>query len=641
MKLLDKYKSKYENTQEEVMSLEEYLKRAKKDASYYANSAARLLKAIGEPELINTALNPRLARIFEGRTIKVYKSFADFYGIEDSIERVVSFFKHAEQGLEEVNQILYLLGPPGSAKSTFAERLKSLMEQEPIYVLAHKGQKSPVNDSPLSLFKKTDAAELQIPARYFNKTPSGWLIKRLVELNGDISQLEVIKAYPNRNTQTAIAVVAAADPNNQDISTLVGKLDIRKLEFFSQNDPDAYNYGGGLCRSNQGLLEFIEMFKADINTLNPLLTATQDHLYEPTEKIGMLPFEGVILAHSNENEWNAFKNDKKNEALLDRIYLVEFPYCTRITDEIKIYEKFLNNSSLDLSKCAPKTLQSLAEFCIMTRLDPVDVQTTHGTKKVTDKHKMRMYDGQRVEESSALTLQAYRDQATHEEGFYGVSTRDAFKILGETFNYDVAEVAANPVHLFITLRKMVDRERYDETKTEHYLNIIKNYLEPEFLKEVTKHIQKALVESYDEFGQASFDRYFLFADHYTQDTDYRDVDTGAMYDKEALNKELEKLEKAAGIANPRDFRQEVVGFVLRYKAEHGKTPSWRSYEKLRKVIEANMFSKTADLLPVISFSGHKSKEEKEKHDSFIKRMEGYTEKQVRIVVEWFMRQQKQ
>src|SRR3569623_1248353 len=164
-----------------------------------------------------------------------------------------------------------------------------------------------------------------IPLRYLGRIMSPWAVKRLHEFNGDITKFKVVKRLPSVLRQIAIAKTEPGDENNQDISSLVGKVDIRKLEQFSQDDPDAYSYSGGLCLANQGMLEFVEMFKAPIKVLHPLLTATQEGNYKGTEGFPAIPFDGIILAHSNESEWQAFKNNKINEAFLDRSYIVKVP----------------------------------------------------------------------------------------------------------------------------------------------------------------------------------------------------------------------------------------------------------------------------------------------------------------------------
>ena len=631
MKILNEYKKDFSQKAAKVYTLEQYLKKAATDPSLYASAAERMLKAIGEPEMLDTASDTRLSRIFGNKQLPIYTCFSEFYGLETIIHKIVSFFKHAAQGLEESRQILYLLGPVGSAKSSLAEKLKSLMEQEPIYVLAdEEGNLSPINESPLGLFKVEDANKLEIPERYLHIKASPWAFKRLREYQGDLTRFKVVKVFPSQDSQLAVCKTEPGDENNQDISTLVGKLDIRQLEFFSQSDPDAYNYSGGLCLANQGMLEFVEMFKAPIKVLHPLLTATQEHNYKGTEALSAIPFDGVVLAHSNESEWESFKNNKSNEAFLDRVYIVEVPYCLRVNEEVSIYKKLLSHSALANAACAPCTLEMLAKFVVLTRLEAPENSTIES--------KMKVYNGEKTpaEDNKAKSFQEYKDAATANEGFSGVSTRLAYKILSQVYNFDVEEVAADPVHMLNVLNKAIKAERLEASKAALYESFIL-YLAREYVDEVGKHIQNAYLDSYFEYGQSLFDNYILYADHWVQDRDYRDSDTGNMYDRELLNKELTKIEKPAGISNPKDFRHEVVNFALRHQANNnGVNPKWTAYEKLRDVIEANMFSNVEDLLPVISFGGKGNKEDQEKHNAFVERMTelGYTKRQVKRVVEW-------
>ncbi len=148
MDVISSFAARYERSREEEFTLEEYLDICKREPVAYATAAKRMLRAIGEPELVDTRNDPRMSRLFANKVIKRYPAFAVFYGMEDSIEQVVSYFRHAAQGLEERKQILYLLGPVGGGKSSIAERLKLLMQDVPFYAI--KG--SPVNESPLGLF---------------------------------------------------------------------------------------------------------------------------------------------------------------------------------------------------------------------------------------------------------------------------------------------------------------------------------------------------------------------------------------------------------------------------------------------------------------------------------------------------------
>ena len=587
---------RYARSRDEELSLDEYLAVCKRNPLAYATAAERMLTAIGEPQVLDTRNDPRLSRIFANKLIKIYPAFSEFYGMEEAIEQVVSYFRHAAQGLEERKQILYLLGPVGGGKSSLAERLKHLMQQVPFYAI--KG--SPVNESPLGLF-------------------------------------DAVEDGPILRDNFGIAKTEPGDESNQDISTLVGKVDIRKLESFSQDDPDAYSFSGGLCLANQGLLEFVEMFKAPIKVLHPLLTATQESNFKGTEGFGAIPFDGVVLAHSNESEWKAFRNNKHNEAFLDRVYIVKVPYCLRVSEEVKIYDKLIRESSLAEAKCAPGTYRMMSQFAMLTRLKEPENSSLFS--------KMAVYDGESLKDTDprAKSYSEYRDYAGIDEGMTGVSTRFAFKILSKVFNFDSTEVAANPVHLMYVLEQQIAREQFPADLEQKYTSFIKEILAPRYAEFIGKEIQTAYLESYSEYGQNIFDRYVTYADYWIQDNEYRDTDTGEVFDRVALNAELEKIEKPAGIANPKDFRNEIVNFVLRARANNqGRNPAWTGYEKLRQVIEKKMFSNTEELLPVISFNAKASMDEAKKHEDFVTRMvaKGYTAKQVRLLCEWYLRVRK-
>lgn len=559
MGIFDHYQRRYEAAREEEYTLQEFLELCRNDRSCYASAAERLLLAIGEPEMVDTALEPRLSRIFSNRILSRYPAFKDdFYGMEEAIEQIVAYLKHSAQGLEEKKQILYLLGPVGGGKSSLAEKLKSLMQKIPIYRI--KG--SPVNDHPFCLFDVNEDGkileqEYGIPKRYLKNIMSPWVAKRLHEFGGDISKFKVEKVYPSILDQIAIAKTEPGDENNQDISALVGKVDIRKLEHYAQNDADAYAYSGSLCLANQGLMEFVEMFKAPIKVLHPLLTATQEGNYNGTEGLSALPFDGIILAHSNESEWQQFRNNKNNEAFLDRVYIVKVPYCLRVSEEMHIYEKLLMHSELTQAKCAPGTLEYLAQFSILSRLKEPENSSIYS--------KMRVYNGESLKDTDpkAKSYQEYRDYAGIDEGMSGLSTRFAFKILSRVFNFDHTEVAANPVHLFYVLEQQIEREQFPQELHDRYLEFIKGFLIPRYVEFIGKEIQTAYLESYSEYGQNIFDRYVTYADFWIQDQEYRDPETGQLFDRSSLNSELEKIEKPAGISNPKDFRNEIVNFLLR------------------------------------------------------------------------------
>lgn len=635
---LKKFSENFEFETEEL-EFQDYLKLCKDNPSYYATAAERLLKAIGEPTMVDTRNDPRLSRIFSNRVIKVYPAFSEFFGMEEPVEQLVSYLRHSAQNLEESKSILYLLGPVGGGKSSLAERLKELMEQEPVFAL----KDSPVFESPLGLlnygkWKNEIAKEYDIPKYALRTQPSPWAIKKLKEYKGDLSQFKVVKIYPSRLNQECLAKVEPGDENNQDISTLVGKVDIRKLDKYSQNDPFAYSFSGGLCRANRGILDFVEMFKAPLKMLHPLLTATQERNYNGTEAIGAIPFDGIIVAHSNESEWKLFRNNKTNEAFLDRISLVKVPYCLRTDEEVGIYKKLIDNSHLASAPLAPFTLEMLAQFCVLSRLKDTSISTLYS--------KMRVYNGENIKDTDpkAKPVQELRDEAGVDEGMSGLSTRFAFKVLSKAYNFDPDEVGANPIHLMYVLENEIVKQQFEKDVETKYLSHLKGVLSQKYLEFVELEIRAALMDSYSDFCQTTFDRYFHFADAWLNDSEYRDPETHVAYNRESLNNELEKIEKAGlSIGNPKEFRSEVVNFTLRYKANHNtESPKWNSYGKMRDVIERKVLASTEEFLPMISFTPKGDQKTQEAHDNFVKIMgdKGYTQKQTRLITDWFMRMKK-
>ena len=334
----------------------------------------------------------------------------------------------------------------------------------------------------------------------------------------------------------------------------------------------------------------------------------------------------------------SFRANRTNEAFLDRICVIKVPYCLRVTEENgRSTTSCCKASELSDSPCAPGTLEMLAQFSVLSRLKEHENSALYS--------KMRVYDGESLKDTDpqARTMQEYRDAAGVTEGMDGASTRFAYKILSETFNYDSHEIGADPVHLMFVLEQAIKREQMPEEQETRYVEFIKEELAPRYAEFVGNEIQKAYLESYNDYGQNLFDRYVAYADAWIEDHDFKDPDTGQLMSRELLDQELSKIEKPAGIANPKDFRYEVVKFSLRARARNGgKNPDWTSYEKIRDVIERRMFSQVEDLLPVISFGAKKDSNAEKKHQDFVERMvaRGYTKRQVRRLVEWYMRVKK-
>ena len=646
MSILDLHKAYTAKKQQDRMSLEDYLGRCKEEPSHYDSFAQRMLKGIGKQHVIDTSKDEKLGRIFVNRKLRTYpEAFHDFFGIENVIENIVAFYRNASLGLEESKQVLYLMGPVGAAKSSLAERLKHIAEKEPFYTIeavnknTGKVEISPIYESPLGLFNQHAEyveKEYKIPNSYLKYVMSPWAALRLAEADGDLSIFKVVKVWPSILNQIAIARVEPGDPNNQDITTLVGGVNINKLGKYDETSPDSYGWNGGLNRTTQGILEFVEMFKADITLINPMLSATQDGSYNGTKQIGAIPYQGQILAHSNETEWKNFKNEPKNEAFIDRIKEITVPYCLRVTEEAEIYHKMIKNSKLAGKPCAPGTLEMMAQYSVLTRLKPPENSSLF--------LKMEVYDGKNMKSKhpSVKAMEEYKTNAGVDEGMKGSSTRFAFKILSSTFDYDIEEQAANPIHLMQVLEMAIRKMQLGEAQEKSRLGIISDTLKPKYFEFLQDELQRAYIENRDDYCQNLFERYINYADSWIEDKDYTDPDTGLLMHHDALNQELEKIEKPAEISNPKEFRNEVARYTLRNMQNNGKKPRWDSYEKIKEVIEKKVFTNMEELLPVITFGKKSTEEEQRKHNQFIERMQkqGYTPRMIKLAVDWYLQANK-
>jgi serine protein kinase len=483
-----------------------------------------MLMAIGEPELVDTASIPACRGSFPTRcSSSIRRSGFLRHGGGDRADR--AYFRHAAQGLEE-----------RSRSSTCSARSAAASPRWP---------RSSSADGEGAVLRHQGLAGARVAARAVRprggrraageglRHPAPLPEHHHVALGGQAPATSTAatspvpggQAAPVGAQQIAIAKTEPGDENNQDISSLVGKVDIRKLEQYSQDDPDAYSYSGGLCLANQGLLEFVEMFKAPIKVLHPLLTATQEGNYKGTEGIRRDPFDGIVLAHSNESEWQSFKNNKQQRGL-PRPHLHRqgalLPAGVRGDQDLREAARAQLAGRGALRARHPAMM---AQFAVLSRLKEPENSSIYS--------KMRVYDGENLKDTDpkAKSMQEYRDYAGVDEGMTGLSTRFAFKILSKVFNFDHREVAANPVHLLYVLEQQIEQEQFPPETEERYLGFIKEYLAPRYAEFIGKEIQTAYLESYSEYGQNIFDRYVTYADFWIQDQEYRDPDTGEILDR--------------------------------------------------------------------------------------------------------------
>lgn len=649
--IFSKYKETYKKRDPETMSVTEYLERGKSDPLVHANWAERLKHVIESKgvEIVDTALgNDREKRIHQSKKVAKYKAFEDFFGAENIIEEVMAHINESAQGGAKAKRILMMLGPPGGGKSSLSERLKDLMQEAPIYVLKAKGEKndmfplmSPINESPLGLFEDADmrsevANAFGVAERKMSYGMSPWARKRLADADGDIdAAFEVVKVYPSKTNNIGISKVEAKDANNQDTGDLVGQVDMNKLgQGIDQNDTDCYLYDGGLCKGNQGIMEFVEMLKAPGSTHYPLLEATEGRQYKGNENIGVIPFDGLILAHTNENEWNKKSNDKTNEAIFNRMNVITVPYTLQQSAEANIYQKELDKTAYTDSPIAPKTVELLAEFSVMSRL-----AMTEALAQFDPDVRVRVLDGEIPDGATSKipTIGDLRKYAPEEEGMSGSSVRFGIDTLSQTFNARANDglTEADPILLFETLRKRIDNNKeYSAQEKGHFKQLLQEFIVPQYRDFISEEISMAYSDASDEMCQNMFDTYINMADSWLNEEEYNDQSvSGQILNRAEIERRLESFEKPAGIAGGKEFRSETVRYVHR-KERNGEQVRWDSYEKLANVIRERLKANMKDFSAVVKFDVAKSDKQEKKFNQFLENMEekGYTPTMVQRAV---------
>jgi serine protein kinase len=669
--IFTKIKADKQARKEVTLGLDEYLDLCREDRSAYMLIFGRLLKALGEPEIIDTAKDSVLGPIYENKVIKRFPALKDFFGGEkdggyDVQTQIADHLEAAESGTAMRKKILMLKGPVSGGKSTLAEALKRLAEHEPYYVLRDKtsGKMSPANDSPLCLFDdkkygKMIESEYGIPRRYLRAQPSTWVQKRIREY-GDANGLhesdvhypdvfDVVRVFPSMEAQRGIASVTAGTANNQDEGDFVGSVDLNKLsqdESLSESDPDVYNYrAGALIRGHQGIVELVEILKLENpKALTCMLDATEEGMFSGIKGVGRFPCDSLILAHLNDSEFIRFKSNPDNVAFISRTNLIEVPYTLRVAEEKKILEKYLAESDYKNYKLAPKTIDLLAEFSVLTRLKPPPENAS------TISAKMRVYDGQSLKNTDpkAKNLREYREAARKQgdpkEGMVGIDRRIIFDTLSEVFNHNSSrdgEKTADPVQLIAVLRDTITHSPKigsDEIRA-NYLALVDGHVKTEYLRHIDRTIRAAALDGADGYAQSRFNQYIEWARAWSQGEDYIDPDTQDPVNVEELDTMMkEQIETPGKVSNPEKFRRSIVHYALEYMLQHdGQTPDWTSSQIFRDAMENVIFSQSKDLLEITAFGPKKTAEAAEDHQSFMKNMlnDGRTPKMVQREVRWW------
>ncbi|MCC5911809.1 MAG: PrkA family serine protein kinase [Clostridiaceae bacterium] len=578
-------------------------------------------------EVINTEENPRLRRIHGNDIIKKYNFFKkDFYGIDKTLMKIMNFLRAAAMRGEESRQVLYLVGPVGAGKSSIMESLKKALElSDPIYAL--KG--CPMREEPLHLVPKhlRDKFENLLGINIEGDLCPVCRYRLKEEYNGEFEKFPVETVDFSIRSRKGIGVVPPVDPNNQDTSVLIGSVDISKLDLYPEDDPRVLSLNGAFNVGNRGLVEFIEVFKNEVEYLHAMITATQEKSIPSAGKNAMIYFDGIILAHSNEAEWNKFKADHTNEAILDRIVKIEVPYCLELNEEIKIYEKLLKNSKFSVH-IAPHTIEMASMFAILTRLAP--------SEKVDAMTKLKLYNGEEIVEKGGVkkvdTLEL-KEEASR-EGMTGISTRFIMKAIDGAIA-ETEEECINPLTVLETLIKSVKDLTIGDDEKKRYLHFLQDAIKKEYHKILEKEVTKAFIHGYKEQTEDLFNNYLDHAEAYVNKTKIKDRNTGEELEPdEQFLRSIEEQIDITKSAAP-GFRQDVTAYMF-YVIRKGGKVDYTSYEPLKEAIEKKLTASVKELSRVVTRTKVRDKGQKEKYDAMVEEMKknGYCDHCCNVVLKY-------
>ncbi len=610
-KLLNKIseaRTKSESEKKFSGSLMDYVDLVEKEPSIVKTAHQRLYESITERgSYVMPDSDPRKNKIFDGDSVRIYNYFeGEFFGMENVISKIMSFLASAAHRGEESRQVLLLMGPVGAGKSALTEHIKRALEGKKFYHLkgdTHRGE--PLQLIPRSLrpeFEKTLNVKIEGDispiARY----------KLLNELGGKYEDFEVEESSFSQRARRGVASVPPMDANSQDVSVLIGSVDISKLDKFSEDDPRALSLTGAFNVGNRGIVELVEVFKNEIEFLHTIITATQEKRVPSPGKSDMLHFDGVILAHCNEAEWNRFQSEHTNEAIMDRIVKVAVPYCLELNQEMKIYEKMLGKSDFKVH-VAPHTLKVASMFSVMSRLKP--------SAKCDPLTKMKLYNGEDVLEKGRvkkIDVKDLREEAKH-EGMDGISTRFITKSIDNALSNSDKKMVT-PISVMDSLTKMVKEQITDEAFKKNCLELLQKTVRDEYLKILESEISKAFVNAYEENAQSLFENYLDHAEAYTTRAKVKDkVTKEERRPDEDFMKSIEEQIGISGSAKD-GFRSDVTAYMFA-KMRRGEKVDYKAYEPLKEAIETYLINSVKSFARIVTKSKTRDKEQQQKYSEMV------------------------
>lgn len=552
---------------------------------------------LSHARICDMILSAGVEKVNEGSRdeIRKFNFFSDeLFGIEESIDKIVEYFKSAAQRLEVRKRILLLMGPVGGGKSTIVTLLKRGLEEwtrrDQGSVFAIKD--CPMREEPLHLIPPQLRAEIE---KHYGIYVEGELCPQCRyslenTYHGRHEDVLVHRVVFSEKDRIGIGTFAPSDPKAQDITELTGSIDLSTIgEVGVESDPRAYRFDGELNIANRGLMEFVEMLKVDEKFLYSLLTLSQEQSIK-TGRYAMIYADESIVSHTNENEYNAFASNRKSEALQDRIILIKVPYNLKVTQEERIYDKLLHQSDVLANvHIAPNTLKVAAMFAVLSRLEDPKRANIDIVKK------MKLYDGEEVEGFKSKDVRELQEE-TEREGMDGISPRYIINRLSGALVRD-GVTCINPIDALRAIKNGFEQHTgISADARERYLNLISR-ARREYDEIAKIEVQRAFVYSFEEMAKHLCDNYLDNVEAYCNKDRIKDPITEE--ELEPDEKLMRSIEEQIGISEnaKNTFRQEILIRISSY-ARKGRQFDYTAHERLKEAIEKKIFFDLKDVVKI-------------------------------------------
>jgi len=534
----------------------------------------------------------------------VHYNFFDnkIFGTLESLHDIMRFMKAAARRTETGKRILILVGPVSSGKSTIAALLKRGLEYDLTPKYAIKG--CPIHEEPMHVIPIEDREfwQNELSVR-IEGTLCPVCQQRIDEDFTDDKGVFHWEDVPvetfrfSEQRRMGIGTFQPSDPKSQDVTELIGRVNMSKVARYGDTDPRAFQFDGELQVANGGVIEMVELLKTDIKLQYVLISLAQEQVIK-SPGFPQIYIDTLILAHTNQTEFDSFKADKKNEALHDRMYPIFVPWNLRVSDEIKIYEKMINESDFRDIHIAPHTLKVAAQFAVLSRL-------TDSTKVSNKIEKMKLYNGEVTEgfKKSEIDLKALRQEGRDKnEGMSGISPRFIINALNVALGSKEEKKCVNPIDIIRYLRDNFDHHiGIVEEDKDRFLNLLigdKDSVSSEYKEVAKKETNMAFLYAYEEQAMTLFDNYMRNITSFCTKEKVFDSITGEYSDAdEKLMRAIEEL-----IPVPESSKSEFRNGIFVHKAqvlEKDRKFTYKDYPPLKDAIEKKLMS---DLKPVVSLS---------------------------------------